>query len=396
MEEKTHTTKPYVIAVIIQLIYTGMFVISKAAFDQGMNTFVFIFYRMVAASLLLLPIAFVLERNLQEKCKDHVLEAATEALCICLNRENTFSLNLYNVSMKFTSATVASASSNSMPVITFCLALLLRYKISSGVYIFGWITIVDYMASTYGRMEVVKLRRPSGMAKVAGVALCLAGVFVLAFYAGPSLSPVNRHRAFAAAHASNNAPSRLTWIKGTFLMVLANVTWALWIVLQAALLKEYPNKILVTVTQCLFSTAQSFVVAVVAERDFSRWKLRLDISLIAIIYTGFVVIGVSYYLQAWCMEMKGPVFLAMWNPLCFVITIFCSSFFLGEIVHLGSIVGGALLVGGLYSVLWGKSKEAETVLCNEVNTMNNMQDEQDNKKKGDQEEATLASTIEQV
>jgi len=54
--------KPYVIAVVIQLIYTGMFVVSKAAFDHGMNTFVFIFYRMVAASLLLAPIAIVLER----------------------------------------------------------------------------------------------------------------------------------------------------------------------------------------------------------------------------------------------------------------------------------------------------------------------------------------------
>nr|CAB3459904.1 unnamed protein product [Digitaria exilis] len=152
--------KPYVLAVIIQLIYTGMFVVSKAAFDKGMNTFVFIFYRMVAASLLLLPIAIFLE-------------------------------------------------SNSMPVVAFCLALLLR-------------------------MEVVKLRSISGMAKLAGVALCLAGVFVLAFYTGPALSPVNPHRAFAVAHASNKIPSRMTWIKGTFFMVLANVTWALWIVLQKA------------------------------------------------------------------------------------------------------------------------------------------------------------------
>ncbi|OQU77206.1 hypothetical protein SORBI_3009G006400 [Sorghum bicolor] len=290
--------KPYLIAIIIQLIYAGMFVVSKAAFDHGINTFVFIFYRMAAASLLLLPVAIILQRN-------------------------TFSLNLYNVSMKWTSATVASASSNSMPVITFCLALLLR-------------------------MEAVKLRSRSGVAKLAGVALCLAGVFVLAFYAGPALSPVNRHRAFAVAQASNNnhhPSSRMTWVKGTFFMVLANVTWALWIVLQSALLKEYPNKMLVTVTQCVFSTMQSFVVAVVAERDFSKWKLRFDISLLAIIYT------------AWCMEMKGPVFLAMSNPLCFIFTIFCSSFFLGEIVHLGSILGGALLVAGLYSVLWGKSKE---------------------------------------
>jgi hypothetical protein len=50
---------------------------------------------------------------------------------------------------------------------------------------------------------------------------------------------------------------------------------------------------------------------------------------------GFVVAGICNYLQVWFMEMKGPVFLAMWFPLCFVLTILCSSFFLGEMVHLG-------------------------------------------------------------
>ena len=56
--------KPYVIAIVVQLIYAGMFVVSKAAFDHGMNTYVFIFYRQAAASLLLLPIALLLERYL--------------------------------------------------------------------------------------------------------------------------------------------------------------------------------------------------------------------------------------------------------------------------------------------------------------------------------------------
>ncbi|CAL4896129.1 unnamed protein product [Urochloa decumbens] len=362
--------KPYVIAVVIQLIYTGMFVVSKAAFDQGMNTYVFIFYRMVAASLLLLPIAIVLERkNVRSLSLVLLLKLFFYALI-----GNTFSLNLYNVSMKFTSATVASASSNSMPVVAFCLALLLR-------------------------MEVVKLRSLSGKAKVAGVALCLAGVFVLAFYTGPALSPVNPHRAFAVAHApTNGIPSRMTWIKGTFFMVLANVTWALWIVLQSALLKEYPNKMLVTVTQCVLSTVQCFFVAVVAEKDFSKWNLRLDISL------GFVVTGVFYYLQAWCMEMKGPVFLAMWNPLCFVFTIFCSSFFLGEIVHLGSIVGGALLVGGLYSVLWAKSRETKIELMSSMaKIIDGTQDGQGHKKSQEkddgnkkQEESTSSLGVEQA
>nr|CAB3486801.1 unnamed protein product [Digitaria exilis] len=290
--------KPYIIAIIIQVIYTGMFVVNKAALDHGMNSFVFIFYRQGAASLLLLPIAVILERI-------------------------TISLNLYNVGLKLTTATVASATTNSLPVITFCLALLLR-------------------------MEDLKLRSRSGIAKLAGVALCLAGVLVISFYSGPFLSPVNHHRAFSAGtHASTttaDSASRSTWIKGTFMAVLAVIAWSVWIVLQAAVLKEFPNKMLVTVTQCVFSVVQSFVVAVVAERDFSKWKLRPDIGLLAIAYSGLLVFGVSYYLQAWCVEMKGPVFLAAWAPLGFILTIFCSSFFLGEMVHLGS-------------VLWGKSKE---------------------------------------
>jgi len=194
--------KAYLIAVVILLIYTGMFVFSKAAFNHGINTYVFIFYRMAAASLFLLPIAIALQRkNVRSMSVVLLLRLFFYALV-----GNTFSLNLYNVSMKMTTATVASASSNSMPVITFCLALLLR-------------------------MEAVRLRTTPGVAKATGVALCLAGVLVLAFYAGPALSPVNHHRAFAVS-GETTTPSRVTWIKGTLPMVLANATWALWIVVQ--------------------------------------------------------------------------------------------------------------------------------------------------------------------
>ena len=56
-------------------------------------------------------------------------------------------------------------------------------------------------------------------------------------------------------------------------------------IVQTAVLKDYPDKLVVTVTECLFSTVQTFVVAVVAERDFSKWKLGFNISLLAILYS---------------------------------------------------------------------------------------------------------------
>ncbi|EEC78363.1 hypothetical protein OsI_18124 [Oryza sativa Indica Group] len=325
--------KPYVIAIIIQVIYTGLYVVSKAAFDQGMNTFVFIFYRQAAATLLLLPLAIILERR---NAPAMSLRLFTKLFMYAL-LGNTITMNMYNVSLKYTSATVASATSNSVPVVTFFLAVLLR-------------------------LEVIRLRTLSGVAKAAGVALCLAGVLVIALYAGPAISPLNHHRALSGgvhgAESSVGTGTRARWMKGTFLMLLSNTTWSLWIVLQASLLKEYPNKLLATLIQCALSTLQSLLLAAAVVRaDPAAWRLRLDAGLLAVAYTGFVVTGVSFYLQAWCIEKKGPVFLAMSNPLCFVFTIFCSSFFLAEIVHLGSIVGGVLLVAGLYSVLWGKSKE---------------------------------------
>lgn len=52
-------------------------------------------------------------------------------------------------------------------------------------------------------------------------------------------------------------------------------------------------------------------------------------------WQGFIVTGVSFYLQTWCIEKEGPVFLAMSTPLALIFTIICSSFFLGELINLG-------------------------------------------------------------
>jgi hypothetical protein len=55
--------------------------------------------------------------------------------------------------------------------------------------------------------------------------------------------------------------------------------------MQVPLLTEYPNKLMATAMQCLFGALQSFVVAVVVERDFNKWKLGLDIGFLAILYS---------------------------------------------------------------------------------------------------------------
>jgi len=87
-------------------------------------------------------------------------------------------------------------------------------------------------------MEDVKLRSSSGIAKVTGVALCLAGVFTIAFFSGPSISPLNHHHAFASNPApagSTQVVPRAVWIQWTFLMVVGEMCWCLWIILEVCM-----------------------------------------------------------------------------------------------------------------------------------------------------------------
>ncbi|XP_078157142.1 WAT1-related protein At5g64700-like isoform X2 [Carex rostrata] len=247
--------------------------------------------------------------------------------------------NLFMLGLKFSNTTPTSALFNLIPVTTFVLALL-----------FG--------------MEKVNLKRLHGIMKVTGVLLCFAGVVVLAFYSGPELKPINHHHInlYHANPSHDHGNSRHysnRWALGVLYMTLATTCWSLWQVFQGPLLKDYPSKLLNASLQSIFGTFQTFIIALILQRNFSKWKLGFDITLLAAVYTGIFVAALVQYLQIWVIEKRGPVFLVMNLPITLVITFAISWTFLGEIVHLGSIIGAVLMVGGLYNVLWGKSKEGQ-------------------------------------
>ncbi|XWS41403.1 hypothetical protein CRYUN_Cryun17cG0079000 [Craigia yunnanensis] len=323
--------KPYLAVILIQSIYAGMFLLSKAAFDGGMNNFVFIFYRQAAATVFLIPLALFFEWKTAPP-----LSFVTFCKIFMLSLFGiTLSLDIYGVALVYTSATLAAATTNCLPVITFFLAVLLR-------------------------MEVLRLKTTAGIAKIIGILVCLAGALTLAFYKGPHMKLFCLHHLFEHHHSQtlhSRTSSGETWIKGCFLMLISNTFWGLWLVLQGRVLKSYPSILLFTALQCFLSTIQSFAIAIALERDPYEWRLGWNVRFLAVAYCGIAVTGVTFYLQAWVIEKKGPVFLAMSTPLNLIFTIFCSAFLLCEIISLGSLLGGLLLIGGLYSVLWGKTRE---------------------------------------
>ncbi|XP_022871235.1 WAT1-related protein At5g64700-like isoform X2 [Olea europaea var. sylvestris] len=272
--------KPFLVVLFIQSIYAGYFLLSKVAFDVGLNPYVFVFYRQAAATVFLAPTALFFQWKTAPPLSFTIfIKIFLLSLCGI-----TMSLDIFGVALTYTTASLAAATINTLPVITFFLAILFR-------------------------MEKVKLRTSPGFMKVSGVALCLAGATTIALYRGPFLKLLLHHHLIKSHHQQlegHSIPSTLTWIKGVSLMLLSNLSWALWLVLQ-----------------------------------------------------GIVVTGITFYLQTWVVEKKGPVYLAMTTPLILIFTTAASTFLFGEIISLGSVLGTLFLVGGLYCVLWGKTKEEE-------------------------------------
>ncbi|KOM41142.1 hypothetical protein LR48_Vigan04g134000 [Vigna angularis] len=333
--------KPYLAMFVVQLIYSGLTLLSKAVFNRGMNTFVFIFYRQLIGALVLVPLAFILE-------KKTVVSVSLSFSTFCKIFVSSFfgvtlTINMQAIALVYTSATLAAAIVNSLPASTFFFAVLLR-------------------------MEKVHIRTKSGVTKIASVFMCLVGVATLAFYKGPQLRIAHYYNDKSPHHEDHFSSSK-RWVLGSVVLFMSVIIWSIWLVIQvdplvlhisaiptyakqvlvykfiyahtdpkkeqAQILKSYPAKLKFTSLQCLSSSIQSFCIAIAFERDIEQWKLGWDMKLLAVVYCGTLVTGLIYYLQAWAIQKRGPVFPAMWNPLSFVISTTGSIFLLGEPLLLG-------------------------------------------------------------
>nr|GLL34016.1 WAT1-related protein At1g43650-like [Ipomoea trifida] len=204
----------------------------------------------------------------------------------------TLSLNLYYFALKYTSATLAAATTNIIPALTFMMALI-------------------------SRVEKLSIKRSHGMVKVLGCLVSFCGALVFAFVKGPHIKLLD----LGSSGSQEVASSRV--VKFSFKCEMSSV-WAMAMV-----------------------------------RDTSSWKLHWDINLLSVAYCGIVVTGITYWLQLFTVDKKGPVFVAMFTPLALVITAVVSAFLWKEKLYLGSLCGGLLLIGGLYGFLLGKNMEAK-------------------------------------
>ncbi|CAN1352810.1 WAT1-related protein At4g08300 [Linum perenne] len=310
--ELAKKAKPYLAMVSLQFGYAGMYIVTMLSFKHGMNHFVLGVYRHVVATIVIAPFALILERKTRPK-----LTLGIFLRIIMLGfLEPVLDQNLYYVGMKYTSATFASVSVNILPAITFVMALIFR------------------------------------VAKIIGTVITVSGAMVMTLYKGPILEFLTPSSSTAAhsMSASDVSNGEQHWILGPLLLLGSCIG-------QSYTLRLYPAELSLTAWICLMGTIEGSVVALAVERDMSIWKIGFDARLLAVVYTGIVCSGAAYYIQGVVIKERGPVFVTSFSPLCMIITAILGSLVLAEKVSLGSVIGAVLIVCGLYTVVWGKSKD---------------------------------------
>nr|XP_028952210.1 WAT1-related protein At5g40240-like isoform X5 [Malus domestica] len=190
-------------------------------------------------------------------------------------------------------------------------------------------------ALIFHRMERVYWRSSSSQAKVLGTIVSITGAFVVTFYKG---LPIIRLSSSLASLLNQLilSSSKSNWILGGFFLAADALSTSLWYILQATIVKKYPAIVFIVFFQCLFATMQSAAFTLIAVRGASAWEIRLDVGIIAILYTGIVSTVLRYSLVTWCVKKAGAFYCSMFKPLGIIFGVIMGVIFLGDSVYLGS------------------------------------------------------------
>ncbi|GFZ14254.1 hypothetical protein Acr_24g0004440 [Actinidia rufa] len=318
--------KPHLLMVLAQIGYTFLYFITEASFNHGMNPHVYITYRHIVAGLAMLPFAYFLERKTRPKL---TIALFLEIFILSLLGVG-LTLNMYFASLTYTSPTFLASMVNTIASLTFVIAIVLR-------------------------LEVIDLQKTHGVAKVLGTLVSLAGVMTMTLYKGP----IVRNIGDPLIHLHGNTTVRENWLKGSILTVASCITWSIWYIMQAFTLKRYPAQLSLTTWMSFVGAAQSAVFTVFVQHKPAAWTIGFNIDLWSTLYGGVVMSGLVIFIQLWCTEEKGPVFVTMFNPLSTILVAVLAYFIFGERLYRGSILGGIVVIVGLYLLLWGKEGDQE-------------------------------------
>ncbi|KAJ0252664.1 WAT1-related protein [Hirschfeldia incana] len=228
--------------------------------------------------------------------------------------------------------------------------------------------------------EKVNLFKIEGLTKVGGTIVCVSGALVMALFRGPALFgdkdadfTVNRliiDRSQPELHHGWLVSSFVglgldLWHVGVICLIGNCMCMAAFIAVQAPVLKKYPAHLSVTAYSYFFGASIMVTSASVFVREPKEWSLTQS-EILAVIFAGVFTSALNYGLLTWSNKIIGAALVSLYNPLQPVTSAFLSAIFLGSPIYLGSVVGGVLIISGLYMVTWASYREQHTTVSGNV------------------------------
>ncbi|KAI3834153.1 hypothetical protein MKW98_018203 [Papaver atlanticum] len=323
---------PALAMILVQLGYAISYIIAKLALNVGMNPFVLIAYRQIFSTVMIAPLAMYFEWGKMPKLTMKIFWQ----LFLCSLIGATASQCFYYVGLKYSTATIACALENLIPAITFLMAIPFK-------------------------MEKIGVKKLQEQAKILGTIICVGGAMIMTFYKGSliNIGKSSLHWRYGEEMSVDKSGGDSSSLLGPLFVALSCAASAAWFIIQTKMNNQFVAPYSSSAIMCGMASVQCVIIALSQEHTLEAWSLVSKIRLIASLCSAALGSALALVAMSWCISKCGPLYVSMFSPLLLVIAAVLGWGILDEKLYVGSVVGSALIVIGLYAVLWGKGKEMQ-------------------------------------